>query len=81
MPVARREVCPDIRAGRLPEGSADIRTESSSDPWRSLTIDDGMAMMPLQPWNNPLLLQEEFILMNDLHRRDSTQLNYPVLAF
>jgi len=32
-------------------------------------------------WNNPLLLQEEFILMNDLHRRESAQSNHPISAF
>lgn len=32
-------------------------------------------------WNNPLLLQEEFILMNDLHRRESAMPNYPIAAF
>jgi len=32
-------------------------------------------------WNNPLLLQEEFILMNDLHRRESAQPSAPISAF
>ena len=32
-------------------------------------------------WNNPMLLQEEFILMNDLHRRESAQPTNPVAAF
>jgi len=69
LPAARP---PEVRPEPRPE------KESRAEAWRSLSADDSLAMMPPLPWNNILLLQEEFVHMNDHHRRESS---HPISAF
>lgn len=94
LPATRPEIRPELRADARPEIRPEARTEPRADAWRAFNVDSTNAMMPPLPWDNVLLLQEEFILMNDLHRRESkefvlmsdlhrreAQASYPVAAF
>jgi len=81
LPIARRDAPPQVRPEARLDARPEPRAESRAEAWRSLSLDDSLAMMPPLPWNNTLLLQEEFILMNDHHRRETALPVYQVAAF